>query len=593
MSKKAKNLAFDFDGVLSVTPELFQDGAFIVTGRNVSENDEILETLGEKKASGIYNFPHVKGEVPTDVQIGVWKARVLKKLMVAGVEKFYEDSSEQIEIIQEINPKLEVVRVLDGVPQEKLNFIIFYHSNTPILSIAHKLEKEGNRVILATIEDSKKILLPEELKGNKPEDPKEEKLRMSLYDGIIEKYSADEVLKIAKRIKDKENWIVLTDSNSNFQYAEKMLEMGFTKGMFPLQEDREMESDRKKAKDFVREHYPEIKVAEVKTFKTIEEGIAFLNESEDLWVLKSCGDAGTTICPATEDPEIACTEIIAALEEMQSDYEENGFLLEPRILEPIELTPEMTWISGAPIFSFLDIEIKTIAGGSAIQTGCVLMLAVKTELEDRINKIAFPPIIHEMAKKRTGTFVYDLSILIDKKGVMWFGEYCSMRKGYDSWTVELAMSSDDEGAKVVTPYFSSLLYKKNPLRKRYGVGVRLLNIGNGGKMVDEGTVEVACEAEKNTYLFEVKKKDDKLISTTYCYDFAVVTSSCDDLQEAVEECYEAVDKVMFEGKYFRTREDFESYGYSASILRRLNYALEHGFISGGDENSSGMVGQDY
>lgn len=578
-----KNIAYDYDDVADTG--LFVKGSVIITGKSEQDNDEILETLGEdNKPSKIYNYPYddLEDENGRNIKIGIWKAKTIKSL---GIEKYYEDEEDIIQIIKELSPKTEIIKVIDGIPQEKLNFVIFYHSNTPILSIAEKLEKEGNRVILGVIEDSKKTLLP----GEDPhsEDSKEKAKRLSLYDGIIDKYPADEVLKMMKRIKDKDEWIVLTDSNSNYQYAEKALEMGFTKGLFPTEWDRSMECDRKKAKDFVKDNYKNIKVAEVKEFFTIEDGISFLNENEDLWVLKSKGDSGTTVCPNTEDCEMARDEIIAALEEMKKDYEENGFLLEPRIIDPIELTPQQIWFDGVPVFTDLDIEVKTIAQGSAIQTGCVTMLNVKTEFEDRINDIAFPEIIHEMAKKRKGIFVWDLSILIDKNGEMWFGEFCSMRMGYDSWIVELAMSGDDEGSKIVTPFFNALINKKNPLRKKYGVGVRILNIGSGGKMVEGGIVEVKDESTPDVYLFEVKndKKNDRLVSTDYCFDFGVVTGVGDDAYEAIERAYEYIDMVMFEGKYFRSKEDFTSYSYPTSIMKRLNYAINYGLISSGNESS--------
>lgn len=589
MANKFRNIGFDFDGVADTG--IFEDGAILITGRPEEEKDEILETLGDKKPSAIYFFPEDEemDENNKDVKIGIFKAKTIKKL---GLEKFYEDTDAQIHIIQELNPNLEIVRVLDGIPQEKLNFIIFTHSNTPILSIAHKLEKEGNRVILGVIEDSNKVLLPDE--ESEKEKPEEKAKRLSLYKGIIDKYPADEVVKIAKKIKDKDNWIVLTDSNSNFQYAEKMLEMGFTKGLFPTEQDRKYECDRKLAKDFVKENYKDIKVAEVKSFDKIEDGISFLNDSEDFWVLKSKGDSGITVCPNTEDCEIAKQEIISALEDMTDDYQENGFLLEPRIMQPVELTPQMVWVDGVPIYSSLDIEVKNITQGSAIQTGCMLMCNVKTELEDRINKIAFPQLIHDMAKERKGIFVWDLSILIDKDNNLWFGEYCSMRMGYDDWMVELAMSGDDEGSKIATPYFNALLYKKNPLRKKYGVGVRLLNIGSGGKMVEGGKVEVSDEADPDVYLFEVRSdKEGSMVSTNYCFDFGVVTGVDDELHEAIEKAYKYVDMVMFEGKFYRSKEDFKSYAYPASILKRLGYAQSYGFISTEDNGERPIVGRSY
>lgn len=579
MATKVKHIAYDFDGVVS--EGLFQDGAIILTGESEDAREEILEVLGDLKAKAIHHFPYGEDldNTNVDVKIGIWKAKMLKSL---GIEKFYEDSEDQIQIIKELAPNVEIIKVIDGVPQEQLNFIIFTFDGT-ILPIAEKLEKEGNRVVVGVIHDKKDVLLPNEEVVT--EDPDKKKQRLSVYDGIVDKYPATELLKMMKRIKDKENWIILTDSNCNFKFTTLALEMGFTKGMFPLEKDRELECDRKLAKDFVKEHYPDVKVAEVKKFDSIEEGMAFLKETEELWVLKGIGDSGDTVCPQTEDVEMATAELTAKLEEMKDEYEENGFILEPRILEPIELTPEIMFVDGLPIFTSLDIEIKNISAGSSVQTGCMANLVVKTEMKDRINEIAFPEKVMDMAKERTGMFVWDISLLIDKKGTMWFGEFCSQRFGWDSFPTELAMSGDDEGSKIVTPFFASLLYKKNPLRSQFGIGVRLLNIGAGGKVLEGSKVEILNEAVPDVYLYEVKKANDEIVSTASSFDFGVVTGVDDELYKAIDKCYNYVDMVMFEGKYYRPKFDFMSYEYPQSIMRRYQYATSMGLI--GSEEGQG------
>lgn len=582
MKTSITKIGYDFDGVAS--EGIFQKGAVIVTGQPKEKNDEILEILGDDKPSKIYNYPFddLKDESSRNVKIGIWKARTIKSL---GIEKFYEDCDEQMHIIAEISPSTQCVKVIDGIPQELMNFIVFTHEGT-ILPVAHKLEKEGNRVIVGIISDNKDILLPEE--KHKPEDADKKKRRMAVYDGIIDKYDANEVLKIMKKIKDKDEWIVITDSNQNFRFTEKALEMGFTKGMFPTEEDRRMEVDRKMAKEFVKEHYEGIEVAEVQSFKSIADGIEFLNQSDELWVLKSSGDKGETIVPESEDCEIARSQLIAALEEMQKDYESNGFILEQKIQDVTELTPEMMFWDGVPVMASLDIENKAIgAGNIGVQTGCMTNLIVRTDFKDRINELAFPEIVHEMAKKHKGLFVWDLSILIDKKGRLFFGEYCSQRFGWDCFPTELAMCADDDGTKVATPFFAAIVNGKNPMRKLYGAGVRLMNIGPMGHMIEGGTIEVKSEAEKDSFLYEAKMEKGKLVSTNQGYDFAVVTAASDDCHDAVNLCYESVEKVMFEGKYFRSKEDFLSYGYTAAIMRRLDYARSNGFLASLDETNLG------
>ncbi len=573
-----KSIGFDYDEVASLG--VFEDGSVIITGRPSSDNEEILETLSPKVPSKIYNYPHDDlDEDNRNIKIGMWKAQLIRQL---GIQKFFEDTPEQILLIKEINPKIEVVKVSDGIPNEPMNFIIFTYDMT-ILPVAEKLIKEGNTVKVGVIQDKRNILLPEE--KYKPENPEKKAQRLSIYDGMIEKHSAEKLIKEMKSIKNKDEWIILTDSNSNYKFTEMALEMGFTKGIFPLQKDREMEVDRMKAKEFVKEHYPDIEVAEVKSFKTIEEGIAFLNESEEVWVLKSQGDAGDTICPESDDIEMAKEQLIAAMEEMQSEYEQNGYILEMKIQEVTELTPEIMFWDGVPVFTSLDIENKGIAAGNTgTQTGCMQNLIVRTEMEDRINKIAFPEIVHEMAKERKGLFVWDLSILIDKKGRMFFGEYCSQRFGWDSFPTELGMAGDEDGTQIATPFFAKLIRRKNPLRVKFGAGVRILNIGSGGKMIDEGTVKVKDEALPDVYLYEVKMKKDEMVSTTSGYDFALVTGVHDELYEAVEHCYKYADMVMFEGKYIRPEFDFNSYSYHSSIMNRYQYAVSNGLISDNRED---------
>ncbi len=581
MANKYKNIGYDYDGVAS--EGVFEDGGVIITGRPEGEKDEILETLGDKKPSAIHFFPEDKDANGNnlDVKIGIWKAKTIKKL---GLEKFYEDSEEQIYIIKEMNPNLNVIKVIDGIPQEKLNLIVFTFDGT-ILPVAHKLEQEGNRVIVGIIEDKKKTLLPDEDKS--PEDPEMKKKRLSNYTGIMDLFDADEVLKTMKRIKDKENWIILTDSNSNYQYTEKALEMGFTKGIFPTEWDRGMEVNRNDAKEFVKEFYPDIKVAEVKTFKDIEEAKVFLGETDEFWVLKSLGDAGETIVPDSEDCEMAKNQIIAALDEMKSEYESHGFILEMKIQNMIEITPEIIFIDGAPICTSVDIENKGIgAGNTGIQTGCMQNLIVRTNIEDRINKIAFPEKVYELAKEHAGMFVWDISLLIDKEGTMWYGEFCSNRLGWDAFPTELAMAADDEGDKVATPFFSALMVKKNPFRFKYGAGVRMLNIGRGGKMIADGSIEISDEAAPYTFAYDAKMgKEECIVSNGGGFDLAVVTCGHDNSHEAIEGCYEYVEGFLFEGKYFRPRFDFCSYEYESSIMNRLQFAIGHGLIDT-DEGSN-------
>ena len=75
-----------------------------------------------------------------------------------------------------------------------------------------------------------------------------------------------------------------------------------------------------------------------------------------------------------------------------------------------------------------------------------------------------------------------------------------------------------------------------------------------------------------------KGKDDSLISTNLGFDLGVVTCAHDELHEAIEECYEYIDGVLFEGKYFRPLFDFTSYEYDSAILKRYYFVTERRLI---------------
>jgi hypothetical protein len=85
------------------------------------------------------------------------------------------------------------------------------------LPVAYKLLLEGNDVIVG---QAKKLEYM----------PKEEeeltKRRLSLYDGMIEKIDADELIEKMRK-ENPEDWFVICDFSYVYPYAEKLKKMGF------------------------------------------------------------------------------------------------------------------------------------------------------------------------------------------------------------------------------------------------------------------------------------------------------------------------------------------------------------------------------
>lgn len=435
------------------------------------------------------------------------------------------------------------------------------------LPIYHKLLCEGCNVVVAQIQ-SKKDLGEEE-----GEDAEAKRRRLSQYDGILDKQDGKKVLKAMAKIPNKGDWIVFFDFNHMGAFAEKCLEMGFTKGLFPTKEDTALEKDRNSAKEIVKKHYEDLTVAEVSEFRSVKDGISFLEETEQIWVLKGNGDSegAKTIVPWNDDPELAKQILIDALESHSKDYEDGGFILEEKIIGGYELTPQIVFLDGEVVFTDIDIENKNIGcGNMSVQTGAMQTLVIKSDIGDRINELAFPKWIYDMAKDHKGLFVADAG-LICKDGEYYFTEFCFQRFGYDSFFAEIAMSGSATG------FFSKVFSGENPLKSDFGVAVRGMNLHKDGKerRVLEG-ISMMTRDDESTFIFECKVEDDRLVSTGTGWDMVVFTGAADTVNEASEKAYGVADGFAFEDLYFRPQFDFLSFDYQNSIPNRfteLNHDL--------------------
>lgn len=564
-TNKNVKTAYDFTGVVSLGL-LPKKGDVIITGKPKEDEQEILDTLEVKIPMYFYEGQDELTDENRDIKIGAFKAAMIKKL---GIEKYYEDTPAQVTLLKELT-KAEIVQVTDGIAEEPMKFICFTYDGS-ILPVAKKLMDEGNDIMIGMIENSKNIFTQEQLDNGawkrEPSDKMEE--RFKLYDGVLEKETAERLLKKMKGIKNKEEWFILADSNNCFRFCQDAYDMGFTNGYFPTEEDRDFEENRTKAKDFVKEHYEGIEIGMVQKFEDIETAKEFLATTDKMWVLKSQGDTGDTVLPKTEELEQATEQIISALEAHQSEYEQDGFILEELLPEPLELTPQVIFYNGNPVYYSLDIENKPMgAGNIGTQLGCAQNLVCHTKRDDYLNKLAFPEVVYEMAKNHKGMFIWDCSILVSKN-TYYFGEFCSNRFGWDSFPTELSMCQS------LTLYFKKVMLGIDPLTKQYGAGVRVLNLGKNGEVLKDASIQMSDE--KDVWIYDCYDKKG-LKAGGAMWDFALITGCGDDVYEAVCEAYENCEKVTLETKYLRPKFDFLSWDYSSSILNRKSYAVERGLI---------------
>lgn len=454
-----------------------------------------------------------------------------------------------------------------------MKYIIFTFDGSGA-PVAHHLQMEGQDVVLAIV-DSMRSLSSEEDTEYSTELRNDKEQRLEMYEGIIKKRSAEEVIKEMKTYKNPQDYFVYFDTNGLYAFAEQIKDLGFH-GNFPTREDYLYETDRDKAKEFVKKYYTKLNIARKKEFKKISEAKEFLANTDEVWVLKGNSDETNAFVPDADDPALAARQVIEALDKDASAYESEGFILELLIPSVMEITPEKIYYDGEPIAVSIDIENKPIGSGNiSIQTGCAADLVFPVTFEDRINQIAFPPIVDEIAKQHKGLFYWDASILINKRdGKMYFGEFCPNRPGYNASFTEFAQCGS------VHEFFEKVSQKKNPFSLgTVASSIRIFNLhrDNETQQILGGlTVDYAPEAEKDIWLWDVKKKGKKLINIGYGDCIAVVTGSGSSVEEAVNRMYRNLEKFSFLGAYYRPKADYLSLGYSTSILNRLNYGMDRG-----------------
>ncbi len=457
----------------------------------------------------------------------------------------------------------------------KYAFITFSGLSLPI---AYKLQQEGYDVLVGIIEDIKDYVMEEEI-SKATESAFNKQRRLELFKGILDIRSAEKVIQQLLNVKDSQDWYVFFEENNLYRWADRLKNKGF-EGNFPTKEDFMLEIDRDSAKKFVRKHYPKLYTPDVLEFEKTKEAVAFLETSNDLWVLKGKDDAARTFVPDVNDPQLAKGQILEMLINFPEQYEKRGFILELFIPSIIELTPEKLYYDGEPIGTSIDIENKSFGSGNiSIQTGCSEDLVFPTLMEDRINKLCFPPIVDEIAKTRKGLFIWDASILINKKdGRIYFGEFCANRPGYNEYFTQIAQ------APSVHEYFERMVKKQNPLSiGTVGSSVRIFNLNRNDETEQisaDLTVDFKPEIEKDLWLWDVKRNNrGKFVSVGTDWNLAVITGAGKSINEAVNKMYRNVDGFAFIGAYYRSKDDYLSLDYSSSILNRLNYGLERNLYS--------------
>jgi hypothetical protein len=408
------------------------------------------------------------------------------------------------------------------------------------LPVFYKLLLEGNDVVVG---QAKKL-------EHMPKEEEEiQKRRLSLYDGMIEKIDADELIEKMRK-ENPEDWFVICDFNYVYPYAEKLKKMGF-KGILPTREDFEFEEDRNKAKEYVFRKYEIFSQQDIQEFDSIKEALNFLKKSEKIYGIKGFNPEAPTYFPMSNDKQIAYDELEDIMISNQKLYESKGFILEEKIEDMIEFIPEIISFDGEIVGINIDIENKPIgAGNIGFQTGdaasFIFWIDKNEPAFQKLYDLFFRPSMDRWTRENE-MVVWDAGVMYSpSRNAFYFTEFCSNREGYSALFDKLSTFNS------VSEYYERTMNKQYLFDKDvkpFGNSIRVFNEirdRNFKHLIMKDARIIADENNPNVWLWDVYKKNGKLYTAGLDHNLAVITFAGDNWKEN----FYVIDNMLSDGKTF-------------------------------------------
>ena len=408
------------------------------------------------------------------------------------------------------------------------------------LPVFYKLLLEGNDVIVGQVK---------ELEHMPKEEEELKKRRLSLYDGMVEKIDADELIERMRK-ENPDDWFVICDFSYVYPYAEKLKKMGF-KGILPTREDFEFEEDRNKAKEYVFRKYKIFSQQDVQEFDDIKEALDFLKKSEKIYGIKGFNPEAPTYFPISNDKQIAYDELEDVMISNQKLYESEGFILEEKIEDMIEFIPEIITYDGEIVGMSIDLENKPIgAGNIGFQTGDAASFIFWIKKDEpafqKLYELFFRPSMDKWVREDE-MVVWDAGVMYSpSRNAFYFTEFCSNREGYSSLFNKLSTF------KSVSEYYERIMEKQYLFDedvKPFGNSIRVFNEikdKNFKNLIMRDARIITDENNSNVWLWDVYKKNGKLYTAGYDHNLAVITYAGDNWKEN----FCVIDSMLSDGKTF-------------------------------------------
>lgn len=431
--------------------------------------------------------------------------------------------------------------------EEKRNFIIVTEDFTG-LGWAKRIIEEGNNAILAyKLKDTE-----EKIKEAK-----------TIGKGIVEIMKLEEVFNDRDSYKD---WYWIFDMNIHTDMAKVLDKEGF-KILGGQEISDKLEHDRNFASELM-ERYG-IKSPPTHEFKSIEDGLKFLDENSDkAYVFKPDEPNGLccTYVPDSEKNEKANKELNVYLSSLG---DAGTYILQERI-KGVEANFEVWFSKGKPFFAMCDIECKKKLnhdlGG---MVGCSQSIDFAIPLECKAIRMTIGK-LYDFYKEMKYTGFVDANVIVyDNEN--YYLETCN-RFGYNSHPNLLFSIAKVPVSDILTNIIDGEIHDFYD-KIRYGFGASVSLYIDDPKQglplfIDE-------EVRDHFFLFDGYQEKDQIFMSGYCNEIGIVTAHGYTIKEASEEVLEKSKLVRFPTRSMRSDLDKNDYHMSPQgrydALDAMNY----------------------
>lgn len=442
-------------------------------------------------------------------------------------------------------------------------------------SIAYHLQEEGHEVYVGVVQDWSAVQV------KTTEKAEDRRKRLELYDGLFtNKWPISKLMSFLLGQPDgrRGEWFVICDFNWLWPFADKLRRAGFG-GLLPHREDFMLEHDRRLARDLVKNEYSVVETGNYHEFKKTADAIKFLEkDGETLFCLKGFNADAETIVPDTNDPDLNHEILVDALEiDKDHNYEKDGFILEEKIPDAIEFTPEAYGYDGKLRSVSVDVEHKRIGSRNGPMTGCAMDCVIWQELESPLYEMFLEPLSKRMLRPKELT-IWDLSVFYSPSRKKFYaGEFCANRMGFNAVFTEICTFES-------TSAWLEFVLGEEREHDPVGVSIRVFNQDKRDKIF------IGDPADRNVWCFDIKRDGDKLHTNGLDKNAYVLTESASDIFAAIDELYQLEDKVQFDPGYNLQKHDWYDSQWPQNILHRIEVIMRLGLI-GGENNAETKKGR--